>query len=54
MRQRSQFHKGVDITRGTRYLAVCFTDGWDPAIPDNSTNSDKHKTLERNTLTYAG
>ena len=30
------FHKGVDITRGTGYLAVCFVDGFDPEIPVRS------------------
>jgi len=46
------FHKGVDITRGTRYLAVCFVDGFDPEVADTSTNGDKHKKAERNTLTF--
>jgi predicted 2-oxoglutarate/Fe(II)-dependent dioxygenase YbiX len=34
------YHKGCDITRGSRYLIVCFTDGHDPKVDDNSSSKD--------------
>ncbi len=46
------FHCGVEITRGTRYLAVCFTDGWDPEILDNSSAGPKHKKAEKNSVRF--
>jgi len=30
------FHKGLDITAGTRMLAICFLDGFEPGIGDGS------------------
>ncbi|GMH83074.1 hypothetical protein TrVE_jg547 [Triparma verrucosa] len=48
------FHKGVDITRGTRYLAVCFVDGHDPEIQDLSSGKGNHELWEKNTVTYFG
>lgn len=48
------FHKGVDITRGTRYLAVCFVDGHDPEIQDTSNAKGDHDLWEKNTATYEG
>ena len=46
------FHKGVDITRGTRYLAVCFVDGHDPEVQDLSSSKGDHGLWEKNTATY--
>ena len=47
------FHKGVDITRGTRCLIVCFLDGFDLKIPDNSSNGQNHQELEQNIVSYS-
>jgi hypothetical protein len=47
------FHKGVDITRGTRYLVVCFVDGFDPDVPDHSSSGGEHSKLECNTLAFS-
>jgi hypothetical protein len=46
------FHKGVDITDGTRYLVVCFVDGFDPGIPDPSSAKGAHDAFEGNTVRY--
>ncbi|GMI08379.1 hypothetical protein TrRE_jg5947 [Triparma retinervis] len=46
------FHKGVDITDGTRYLIICFVDGFDPGIPDPSSSKGNHDAYEGNTVRY--
>jgi len=46
------YHKGIDITYGVRCLLVCFTDGMNPKILDDS-KSDEHKEeYEKNTYIY--
>jgi len=46
------FHKGVDIASGTRYLIVCFVDGYDIEIPDPSSSKGSHTKYEGNTIRY--
>lgn len=48
------FHKGVNITSGMRYLIVCFTDGHDPDVADDSTSDDKTAEHEKNVVMYSG
>ena len=44
------YHKGVDITSGTRMLMVCFMDGWSPSIVDESTDNDDRPKYEKNVV----
>ena len=46
------FHMGVEITQGTRYLVVCFVDGFDPEIQDPSKAKMDHKKFQKNTLRF--
>jgi predicted 2-oxoglutarate/Fe(II)-dependent dioxygenase YbiX len=46
------YHKGVDITKGTRLLIVGFMDGFDPKIIDDSTSRDEHEEYEANMYIY--
>ena len=41
------YHKGVDIVRGVRSLIVCFLDGFDPKIYDDSKDSEKDREYEK-------
>lgn len=45
------YHKGVDIKSGLRNLIVCFMDGYDPKITDNSRWGDEKKEYERRIIT---
>ena len=46
------YHKGIDITYGVRCLLVCFTDGMNPKILDDS-KADEHKEeYEKNVRIY--
>lgn len=46
------YHKGVDITEGTRLLIVGFMDGFDPKILDDSTSRDEHEEYEATVHMY--
>jgi hypothetical protein len=45
------YHKGVDIISGHRNLMICFMDGYDAKITDNSLWSDEKKEYEGRILT---
>lgn len=44
------YHKGIDITYGVRCLLVCFTDGMNPKIMDDSRQEDDDPKYEANVL----
>lgn len=44
------YHKGVDISKGTRKMIVCFMDGFQPDIHDNSFECDDRKEYEENII----
>jgi hypothetical protein len=44
------YHKGVDITKGSRRLVVCFMDGYNPGITDTLPNNDEIHEFEKNIL----
>mmetsp|Transcript_2210 Transcript_2210/g.4752 ORF Transcript_2210/g.4752 Transcript_2210/m.4752 type:complete len:123 (-) Transcript_2210:336-704(-) len=44
------YHKGLDITSGVRCLLVCFTDGLDPKILDDSKPEDDGVEYEKNVV----
>jgi len=44
------YHKGVDITNGVRCLLVCFTDGMNPKILDDSKSEDHNEKDEKRVL----
>jgi len=44
------YHKGCEITMGVRTLLVCFTDGMNPKILDDSKSSDDSAEYEKNVL----
>jgi len=44
------YHKGVDITHGTRFLLVCFMDGFDPKIMDESQPNEDKEEYEQNII----
>lgn len=44
------YHKGVDITYGVRTLLVCFTDGMNPKILDDSKAENDKAEYESNTF----
>ena len=48
------YHKGVDITSGSRTLMVCFMDGWDPQVEEDSLNDDDSydDQMESNIVTF--
>lgn len=46
------YHKGVDITAGTRLLVVGFMDGFNPEIYDDSTAKGDHESYEKNVCMY--
>lgn len=46
------YHKGCDITRGTRDLIVCFMDGFDPQIVDSSSAQEDNVMYEKNVRSY--
>jgi len=46
------FHKGVDITAGERMLIVCFMDGYDTGVKDDSTDRDYHASFEKDVLQF--
>ena len=41
------YHKGIDITYGVRVLLVCFTDGMDPRVADDSKAENDKKEYEK-------
>lgn len=46
----SLFHRGIDITWGTRELLVCFMDGFSPGVADSSSEHKDRKEYESNVL----
>jgi len=44
------YHKGCEITMGVRTLLVCFTDGMNPKILDDSKSADDSAEYEKNVL----
>ena len=46
------YHKGVDITSGVRALIVCFMDGFDPRIVDQSSAQNDRPEYVRNVRSY--
>jgi predicted 2-oxoglutarate/Fe(II)-dependent dioxygenase YbiX len=46
------YHKGVDITKGTRSLIVCFMDGFNPKMTDDSHTRDDKAIYELNVRRY--
>ena len=42
------YHKGIDITYGVRCLLICFTDGMNPKILDDSRQEDDDPKYETN------
>jgi len=44
------YHKGIDITYGVRCLLVCFTDGMNPKILDDSKAEDDDESFEKNVM----
>mmetsp|Transcript_16502 Transcript_16502/g.34676 ORF Transcript_16502/g.34676 Transcript_16502/m.34676 type:complete len:720 (+) Transcript_16502:94-2253(+) len=44
------YHKGIDITCGVRCLLVCFTDGFNPKILDDSKPEDDKSEYEENVV----
>ncbi|KAL7469172.1 hypothetical protein ACHAXS_009423 [Conticribra weissflogii] len=44
------YHKGLDITCGVRCLLVCFTDGFNPKILDDSKPEDDKSEYEENVV----
>lgn len=46
------YHKGLDITSGYRYLVVCFMDGFDPKILDDSSQTEDKEEYEKNVCVY--
>lgn len=44
------YHKGLDITYGVRCLLVCFTDGMNPKILDDSKQEDDDPKYEANVI----
>lgn len=46
------YHKGLDITSGIRYLIVCFMDGFDPKIIDDSEPSEDREEYGKNICIY--
>ena len=45
------YHRGVDITSGTRTLMVCFMDGYDLKVTDPSNLEDDSVEFQRNIVT---
>jgi predicted 2-oxoglutarate/Fe(II)-dependent dioxygenase YbiX len=41
------YHRGVNITRGTRQLVVCFMDGFKPGVKDDSSEEDDREEYHR-------
>ena len=50
MRPGELYHKGIDITCGVRCLLVCFTDGMNPKILDDSKSEDYDRKDEGNVV----
>ena len=46
------YHKGLDITYGVRCLLVCFTDGMNPKILEDSKQEDDDPENEKNVFVY--
>lgn len=46
------YHKGIDITYGIRCLLVCFTDGMNPKILDDSKSSEDSSEYQKNVVVY--
>ena len=46
------YHKGIDITYGVRCLLVCFTDGMNPNIIDDSKADEHREEYEKNIVLY--
>lgn len=46
------YHKGIDITYGVRCLLVCFTDGMNPGIVDDSKSGEDSSEHEGNVYVY--
>lgn len=44
------YHSGVNISSGTRMLVVCFMDGFDPDIIDDSEASEDDLQNENNVI----
>lgn len=44
------YHIGVDITQGTRQLAVCFMDGCPSGVKDSSSETDDSPSYQRNVV----
>ena len=44
------YHKGVDILSGVRTLIVCFLDGFDPKIYDDSKDCEDIEKYERDNV----
>lgn len=42
------YHRGVDITSGIRTLMVCFMDGFDPRVNDESSPDQVSAEFESN------
>jgi len=46
------YHRGCDITSGTRTLMVCFMDGFDMKATDNSDPEQDFSKYESNVVQY--
>jgi len=46
------YHKGIDITKGVRSLIVCFMDGFNPKMVDDSHARDDKPIYELNVRRY--
>lgn len=44
------YHRGVDITSGIRTLMVCFMDGFDPKVTDESSANEDSADFESNLI----
>jgi hypothetical protein len=44
------YHRGVDITSGTRTMMVCFMDGYDPKVKDPSDPEEDSEEFQRNVV----
>ena len=46
------YHLGVDITSGVRSLIICFMDGFDPKIVDESSQEEDKEIYQKNVRMY--
>lgn len=44
------YHRGVDISSGSRTLMVCFMDGFDPKVIDGSNPHEDSAKFEQNVV----